>query len=55
MGLVDSLIGLLVAVIIIYVGAIVIWSLNPIFAIFFAIIAILIAARAVARGDTEGL
>ncbi len=54
-GLVDLIVSLLVAVILIYVGAVIIWSLNPLFAAVFVILALLVVARAVKRGDSDGI
>ena len=54
-GLVDLIVSLLVAVILIYIGTVIIWSLNPLFAVVFVVLAVLVVARAVRRGDSDGL
>jgi hypothetical protein len=54
-GLVDLIISLIVAMILIYVGAVIIWSLNPLFAVLFVIFAVYVAARAVVKGGSDGI
>ena len=55
MGLVDAIVSLLIAVILIYVGAVIVWSLNPLLAVLFVIFALYVAARTVAKGVSDGL
>jgi len=55
LGLVDAIVSLLIAVILIYVGAVIVWSLNPLLAVLFVIFALYVAARTVAKGVSDGL
>ena len=55
MGAVDAIISLLIAFVLIYVGAVILWSLNPIFAVVFVLLALYIAARGLGKGDGKGL
>ena len=50
MGLVDSIITLLLAFVLIYVGAVILWSFNPFLAVLFILVALFIAARSIGKG-----
>ena len=54
MAIADAVIGLLLAFVVIYVGAVVLWSFNPLFAILFVLVALVITIKATA-GRSEGL
>jgi hypothetical protein len=54
LAIVDAVIGLLLAFVVIYVGAVILWSFSPLFAILFVLVALFITIRATA-GRSEGL
>ena len=54
MAIVDAVIGLLLAFVVIYVGAVILWSFSPLFAVVFVLVALFITIRATA-GRGEGL
>ena len=54
MGAVDAVISVLIAFILIYVGAVVLWALNPFLAVLFVVAALYIALRGLGRTG-EGL
>lgn len=51
MGAFDAVLSLLIAFVLIYVGAVVLWSLNPIFAVLFVLAALYIALRGLRKTD----
>jgi hypothetical protein len=53
MGLIDALLGLIIAFVLVYVGAVILWSINPILSVLFGIIAIYVIVRSVGRGGGE--
>ena len=55
MGLVDAIVELLIAVLLVYVGAVIIWSLNPILAVLFILAALYILARTIAKRSGDWL
>jgi len=54
LAIADAVIGLLFAFVVIYVGAVILWSFNPLFAVLFVLVALFITIRATAR-RSEGL
>ncbi len=55
MGLIDSLISLIVAFVLVYVGAVILWPINPILAVLFVIFAIYLVLRSIGRGGRGGV
>ena len=55
MGAADTLIELLIAVFILYAGAVIIWSLNPLLAVFFVVVGLYILVRAVGKSKGNWL
>jgi len=55
LGAEDVIVSLIVAIILIYVGAVIIWSLNPLLAVLFVAFAVYVVARSVAKGGSDGL
>ena len=49
MGLIDALLDLIIAFVLVYVGVTILWSLNPILGVLFAIVAIYFVLRSVSR------
>ena len=45
MGVVDEIISLLIAFVLIYVGAVILWNVNPFFAVLFVLAALYIVLR----------
>ena len=50
-GAADAIISLLIAFILIYVGAVILWPLNPLFAVLFVIFALYVAFRGLGKSD----
>ena len=48
-GAADAIISLLIAFILIYVGAVILWPLNPLFAVLFVIFALYVAFRGLGK------
>ena len=44
-GVVDEIISLLIAFVLIYVGAVILWNVNPFFAVLFVLAALYIVLR----------
>ena len=47
---IDAIISLIIAFILIYVGAVILWSLNPFFAVLFVLDALYIGLRGLREG-----
>jgi ABC-type bacteriocin/lantibiotic exporter with double-glycine peptidase domain len=54
-SIIDSIIELLIAVVMIYVGAVILYNLNPVFGILFVLLALYILFRTVSKGKGLGL
>jgi fucose permease len=49
------IVSLLIGFVLVYVGALILWSLNPFFAVFFLLEALYIVGRSILKGgDGEG-
>ena len=55
MGAVDTIIELLIAIFILYAGAVIIWSLNPFLAVLFVVIALYILVSTIAKSKGDWL
>ena len=53
-GAADAIISLLISFILIYVGAVILWPLNPLFAVLFVIFALYVAFRGLGKGNGFG-
>ncbi len=54
LSLVDVIVSLLIGFVLIYVGAVILWSLNPFFAVLFVLAALYIVGRSLLKGG-EGI
>jgi hypothetical protein len=55
LGAVDSIIELLIAIFILYAGAVIVWSLNPLLAVLFVVVGLYILVRALAKSKGDWL
>jgi len=53
MGIIDSLISVIIALVLVYVGVAILWAINPILAILFVLLAAYIFVRGVRSGKLE--
>jgi hypothetical protein len=54
-ALIDTIIGLIVALVLVYVGGVILWSLNPILGVLFIIVALYVVLRSIGRGSRGGI
>jgi len=55
LGAVDTIIELLIAIFILYAGAVIVWSLNPLLAVLFVVVALYILVRTLAKSKGDWL